>query len=49
MYIYVKLALYWNNFGPEKDPLGVLLLWLILGGIPLPTDDVLQPPGHQLH
>ncbi len=49
MYIYVKLALYWNNFGPEKHPLGVLLLWLVLGGVPLPTDDVLQPPGHELH
>ncbi len=49
MYIYVKLAPYWNNFGPEKDPFGVLLLWLVLGGVPLPTDDVLQPPGHELH
>jgi hypothetical protein len=41
MYIYVKLALYWNNFGPEKDLLGVLLLWLVLGGVSLPTDDEL--------
>jgi hypothetical protein len=49
MFIYVKLALYWNNFGPEKDPLGVLLLWLVLGGVPLPTDDFLQPPGHEFH
>jgi hypothetical protein len=49
MYIYVKLALYWNNFEPEKDPLSVLLLWLVLGGVPLPSDDVLQPPGHELH
>jgi hypothetical protein len=26
-----------------------LLLWLVLGGVPLPPDDVLQPPGHGLH
>ncbi len=49
MYIYVKLALYWNNFWPKEDPLGVFLLWLVLGGVPLPTNDVLQPPGHELH
>jgi hypothetical protein len=29
--------------------LGVLILWLVLGGVPLPTDEVLQPPGHELH
>jgi hypothetical protein len=29
--------------------LGVLLLWLVLGGVPLPPHDVLQPPGHELH
>jgi hypothetical protein len=26
----IKLALYWNNFGPEKGQLGVLLPWLVL-------------------
>jgi hypothetical protein len=28
---------------------GLLLLWLVLGGVPLPPDDVLQPAGHGLH
>jgi hypothetical protein len=30
-------------------PLGVLLLWIVLDGVPLPADDVLKPPRHGLH
>ncbi len=47
MYIYVKLALYWNNLGPEKDPLGLVSNWW---GCPLswwcpPASRAWSPPG----
>jgi hypothetical protein len=29
MCVKVKLSLYLSNFGPEKGPLDVLLLWLV--------------------
>ena len=29
--------------------MGVLVLCLVLGGVAIPADDLLQPPGHGLH
>ncbi len=40
---------YSYNFGTEIGSMGILLLWVVLGVVTLPTEDILQPPGHGLH
>ncbi len=37
------------SFGPEMGTLCVQLLGLVIGGIPLPPEDILQPLGHGIH
>jgi hypothetical protein len=49
MCMKVKLSLSSCNFGPEKGPLDVLSLWLVLYVIALPTGDGLQHPHQGLH
>jgi hypothetical protein len=39
---------YSYKYGPEMGSLYIQLLWLVLGGVPLPPD-ILQPPGHVIH
>ncbi len=29
--------------------MAVHLLWLVLGGVPVSPDDILQPPGHGIN
>jgi hypothetical protein len=44
-----KLSLYLCDFGPEKGPLDVLSLWLVLYVVALPIGDGLQHPHQGLH
>ncbi len=44
----ISVSLYSYNFGPEMGP-SAQLLWLVLGGVPLPPDGLLQPPGQGIH
>jgi hypothetical protein len=50
MYVYLGFTIsFLFSFGPEMGTLCVQLLWLVLGRIPLPPDDILQPPGQGIH
>ncbi len=45
----LNFLFYLYDFSPEKDPLDVLLLRLVLYVVALPTGDGLQPPHQGLH
>jgi hypothetical protein len=50
MYIYLGFTIsFLFSFGLEMGTLCVQLLVLVLGGIPLPPEDILQPLGHGIH
>ncbi len=51
LHVYYRLnyLLYLYDFGPEKDPLDVLLFWLVLFVVAFPIGDGLQPPQQGLH
>jgi hypothetical protein len=44
-----KFSLSLFNFGPEKCPLDVVLLWKVFYVVALPIGDGLQPPHQGLH
>jgi hypothetical protein len=49
MCIWVKLSHCLCNFGPEKAPLDVPILWQVLYVVALPIGDGLQHPYQGLH